>query len=233
MKYADGANRGRLVIFDCDGVLVDSESLVSEAEAKLLAGVGVHLTAEQISRMFVGLSEEAMAERIEKEWGVALGSSFTKAKTERISHLLATSLLPVSGIAQVLEGLMASMCVASSSSPERVRLSLHKTGLSAFFGDHVFTASMVRRGKPAPDLFLLAAGTMGFPPAGCVVVEDSVFGVEAARAARMDVVGFTGGSHCSPATAGRLYEAGARKVVASAGELGEVLASTLTEGGDG
>lgn len=225
-----GAGKGLpLVIFDCDGVLVDSETLVSEAESELLATAGVSLTAQEISERFVGLSEESMISRIKEEWGVVLGEEFRRSKAERLSALLASSLRPVDGIAGVLASVQprAQLCVASSSGPERVRLSLDKTGLAAYFGHHIFTATMVRRGKPAPDLFLLAAGTMGVGPANCVVVEDSPFGVAGAVAAGMKVLGFSGGSHCSPATAGRLAQAGADRVVGGAEELSRALAEAL------
>lgn len=218
---------GKLVIFDCDGVLVDSEVLVSEAESVLLGEVGVQLTPAQISEMFVGLSEAEMARRIHEQWGVVLDESFGRAKAERLSQLLAASLQPVTGMTEVVASVEAQVCVASSSSPERLRLSLERTGLDAYFGDHVFSASMVTRGKPAPDLFLLAAQTMGVPPERCVVVEDSPFGVAAGVAAGMAVVGFTGGAHCVPATAGRLAAAGAQEVVESAAQLGPALKGAL------
>lgn len=217
----------RLVIFDCDGVLVDSEVLVSVAEAELLAEVGVDLSPEQISEQFVGLSEPEMARRIQRDWGVVLDERFSRTKAETVAHLLSTRLQPVGGIAAVLSGLRAKMCVASSSNPERVELSLHKTGLAGFFGGNVFTASMVPRGKPAPDLFLLAARTMGCPPSRCVVVEDSPYGVMAAVSAAMDVIGFTGGGHCNPGTPARLRRAGATKLAASAEQLGPLLRAAL------
>lgn len=222
----------KLVIFDCDGVLVDSEALVAEAEAELLAAVGVPMSAEQISEQFVGISLPDVIQSIERDWGVALDDQFVRTRSEKVGELLSTVLQPVEGIAAVLSGLSTSgedveLCVASSSEPERVALSLRTTGLAPFFGENVFTASMVQRGKPAPDLFLLAARTMGVPPERCVVVEDSPFGVTAAVAAAMDVIGFVGAGHCSPATPGRLSAAGATKMAATASELAELLGQAL------
>ena len=225
---AGGGNLGagggeRLVIFDCDGVLVDSEVLVSQAEAVLLARSGVHLTAAQINDMFVGLSEPEMTRRIEQGWGVKLGPEFAAAKKESVFGLLSAHLQPVAGIEAVVAGVRARKCVASSSSVARVGLSLRKTGLARYFGDNVFTAGMVERGKPAPDLFLFAAERMEVAPARSVVVEDSPYGVEGAVAAGMAVIGFTGGGHCTEATPGRLLSAGAGAIAGSAGELAELL----------
>jgi HAD superfamily hydrolase (TIGR01509 family) len=216
-----------LVIFDCDGVLVDSEVLVSEAEAELLAAVGVVLTPAQIIEQFVGLSEAEMTRRVHLAWGVLLDDEFQAVKNERVALLLSTRLQPVEGIASVVASLDVPVCVASSSSPERIRLSLATTGLASFFGANVYSAHMVQHGKPAPDLFLLAASSMRTRPAQCVVVEDSPFGVAGGVAAGMTVLGFTGGSHCVPETAGRLLAAGASAVAASSQELAPLLRQAL------
>lgn len=224
---APGPGAGPLVIFDCDGVLVDSEALVADAESGLLAEAGVMLSPEQIADQFSGLSEPDMAAQVFRDWGVRLDEGFSRAKTDMVLELLSTRLQPVTGIAAVLAGLRERVCVASSSSPERVALSLRTAGLDRYFGGHIFSASMVSRGKPAPDLFLLAARAMGTVPGRCVVVEDSVYGVIGAVAAGMDVIGFTGASHCGAGARDRLVQAGAGQVAADAAQLGTLLRATL------
>lgn len=222
-----------LVIFDCDGVLVDSEVLVSEAESVLLADLGLHLAPRDITELFVGLSEPDVAEQVRQRWGLVLDEAFSRTKATKVLELLRSSLQPVVGMADVLAGLGARRCVASSSSPERIRLSLEVTGLARYFGDDIFSSTMVERGKPAPDLFLLAARRMSALPEHCVVVEDSPFGVEAGRAAGMRVIGFTGASHNVGNSAERLRSAGASEVVGCAPALKDALALALGETGPG
>jgi len=212
-----------LHIFDCDGVLVDSEILVTRIESELLRDVGVDLTPDSIAEAFVGLSDAEMHGRIEADWGVTLPDDFAARKTARLDEVFRAELRAVPGIAIVLETLDERRCVASSSSPDRIRTSLVVTGLARFFGPHVFSASNVERGKPAPDLFLSAAEGMQTDPARCVVIEDSAYGVAAGLAAGMRVVGFTGASHCVPALADQLREAGAHVIAQDAEALLDVL----------
>ena len=138
---------------------------------------------------------------------------------------LRRELAPVPGIARALAQLDGPRCVASSSDPARIRMTLELTGLAGFFGDHIFSGAEVANGKPAPDLFLHAAKTMGAPPAECVVVEDSVQGVRAGVAAAMPVIGFTGGAHAYPGFADTLRAAGAATIIAHMDELPAVLAA--------
>ncbi len=212
-----------LHIFDCDGVLVDSEILVTRIESELLRDVGVDLTPDSIAEAFVGLSDAEMHGRIEADWGVTLPDDFAARKTARLDEVFRAELRAVPGIAIVLETLDERRCVASSSSPDRIRTSLVVTGLARFFGPHVFSASNVERGKPAPDLFLSAAEGMQTDPARCVVIEDSAYGVAAGLAAGMRVVGFTGASHCVPTLADQLREAGAHVIAQDAEALLDVL----------
>jgi HAD superfamily hydrolase (TIGR01509 family) len=211
-------------IFDCDGVLVDSEVLATRIESELLRDVGVELTPESIAEAFIGLSDTEMHRRIEADWGVTLPDDFTVTRAARLDEVFRTELRAVPGIAGVLEALDEPRCVASSSAPERIRTSLAVTGLEKFFGPDVFSASSVERGKPAPDLFLHAADAMQTDPARCVVIEDSTPGVAAGLAAGMRVVGFTGASHCVPTLADQLREAGAHMIAADADALLDVLA---------
>jgi HAD superfamily hydrolase (TIGR01509 family) len=208
-----------LHIFDCDGVLVDSELLATRIESQLLRDVGVELTPESIAEAFIGLSDTEMHRRIEADWGVTLPDDFTVRRAARLDEVFRTELRAVPGITGVLEALAGPRCVASSSTPERIRTSLAVTGLEKFFGSDVFSASSVERGKPAPDLFLSAAHAMQTDPTRCVVIEDSTPGVAAGLAAGMWVVGFTGASHCVPTLADQLLEAGAHEIARDAEAL--------------
>ena len=208
-----------LHIFDCDGVLVDSEVLATRIESQLLRDVGVELTPESIAEAFIGLSDTEMHRRIEADWGVTLPDDFTVRRAARLDEVFRTELRAVPGITGVLEALEGPRCVASSSAPDRIRTSLAVTGLDKFFGPDVFSASSVERGKPAPDLFLSAADAMQTDPARCVVIEDSTPGVAAGLAAGMWVVGFTGASHCVPTLTDRLLEAGAHEIARDAEAL--------------
>jgi HAD superfamily hydrolase (TIGR01509 family) len=213
-----------LVIFDCDSVLVDSEILVVEIEAELLSAEGVTMTVEQVIATCVGLSEVEMHRRIEGEWGVRLSLESATRTAERIEAAFARALEPVPGMAALLQSLERRRCVASSSTLPRIRRSLERTGLLHHFGSSLYSATMVPRGKPAPDLFLHAARAMGAPADACVVVEDSPFGVAAGKAAGMFVVGFTAASHCSERLPAQLAAAGADVVVADADGLRALIA---------
>ncbi|MCD2178794.1 HAD family hydrolase [Rhizobium sp. C1] len=192
-----------LVIFDCDGVLVDSEPIALSVLGEMLKGQRVSLCDDEIADRFLGRSLGAVAETVEQEFGVRLPEDFPAMIRRRLFARYEQELQPVQGIGAVLDGLARrgiSTCVASSSQPERIAKSLAVTGLAQAFGSHLYSATMVKAGKPAPDLFLHAARQCGFSPANCVVVEDSPAGIVAAQAARMRVVAFGGGGHAqSPA----------------------------------
>jgi HAD superfamily hydrolase (TIGR01509 family) len=181
-----------LVIFDCDGVLVDSERLAVRVEARLLRSLGWDVTEAEVLRRFVGRSDAHMHAEIERvlgrpvpEWHARYAADLTEA--------LRAELVPVPGIASALDDLGVPSCVASSGTHEKMRLTLGLTGLHDRFAGRIFSATEVASGKPAPDLFLHAATRMGVEPARCVVVEDSAAGVEAARAAGMRALGYAGG----------------------------------------
>lgn len=187
-----------LVIFDCDGVLVDSEPIALSVLGEMLQGQHVALSDEEIADRFLGRSLGAVAETVQQDFGVRLPEDFPAMIRRRLFARYERELQAMPGIQMALEGLAArgvSTCVASSSLPERIEKSLAVTGLTQAFGDRVFSASMVKAGKPAPDLFLYAAQQCGFSPANCIVVEDSPAGIEAARAAGMRVLAFGGGGH--------------------------------------
>lgn len=216
----------RAVIFDMDGVLVDSEILVGRIETEMLNALGAEITLEDIVRNFMGLSDATMAEALRRDWGIELPETFDAERTARTYAAFATDLEAVPGMHALLGHLGAldlPIAVASSSAPDRIARSLTLTGLTTSFAGHCYSAAMVERGKPAPDLFLYAADQLGVAPIECVVVEDSPAGVEAGVAAGMTVIGFTAAGHCTPDHGDRLRAAGADRVAATAQELTRLL----------
>jgi HAD superfamily hydrolase (TIGR01509 family) len=189
------AQRYELVIFDNDGVLVDSEPLSNRILAGYLTELGHPTTFEDSVRDFMGAAIHRVHDVVWERSGQALPAQFDATYHARVFAAFERELEPVPGVRAVLEKLAADgmpYCLASSGSHERIRVALRRTGLDARFGEpRIFSSQDVGRGKPAPDLFLHAARTMGVPPERCAVVEDSPLGVEAARAAGMDVYGFT------------------------------------------
>jgi HAD superfamily hydrolase (TIGR01509 family) len=186
-----------LVIFDCDGVLVDSEPIAMRLLIETIAGAGLALDPGQAQGLLLGKSLASMRAILARDFGLVLSDAALEAMRHRLYAAFRAELRPIPGIAAVLDALPAACCVASSSQPERIEVSLTATGLWPRFAGHVFSATMVARGKPAPDLFLFAAGSMGYAPGACLVVEDSPAGVTAAQSAGMRVVAFTGGSHAT------------------------------------
>ena len=189
-----------LVIFDCDGVLVDSEPISLRLLLETLAGAGVHLSPAEADALFLGRSLASTRETVAREYGVTVSDEALDAMRRALYAAFRAELAPIPHIAATLGALPCAYCVASSSQPERVELSLTVTGLWPHFAGRAFSATMVANGKPAPDLFLFAAETLGYPPEACLVVEDSPAGIEAAKAAGMKVVAFTGGSHADNET---------------------------------
>lgn len=188
-----------LVIFDCDGVLVDSEVISARTLVALLGPYGVHIDLEQVYRHFIGRSFPTVAVAIRSQFDVVLPEEFETAYRKRLLETFETDLRPTSGVERVLAMLDIPFCAATSSSPERVARSLAITGLAQFFADRVFTASQVKNGKPAPDLFLHVASTLAVEPSRCLVIEDSPPGIEAAEAAGMTIWRYAGGAHMSKA----------------------------------
>src|SRR5271166_226690 len=201
-----------LIIFDCDGVLIDSEVIACRADSAYLAEIGIALSAEEIMDRYLGISAAAMCADIQRRQGRELPADFAETLRLRVVAAFETELVPMACVETALEALPQRRCVASSSARERLRHSLTLTGLLHWFEPHVFSATQVERGKPAPDLFLLAAASMQVAPAECLVIEDSVPGAQAAVAAGMRAIGFTGGSHCRPGHAARLRAAGATAI---------------------
>jgi HAD superfamily hydrolase (TIGR01509 family) len=198
-----------LVIFDCDGVLVDSEVISCRAHAATLTRHGYPITADQVLERFLGVSDLEARLIVEAEIGRKLPDDFTSQVKQATLQCYADDLQPVPYAAEAVAAINLPKCVASSGTPEKIRHGLTCAGLYDILAPHIFSAGQVKRGKPAPDLFLFAAEQMKVPPARCMVIEDSVPGVTGARAAGMTVLGFHGGSHCRPGYADTLRAAGA------------------------
>lgn len=203
-----------MIIFDCNGVLVDSEPIATTVAAEALRDIGIDIKPETVARYFAGRRPADMFAEIEAATGMRLPANFALSVSEAILERMQMELRAMPHVVHALTWLRGPKCVASSSSPERVRLSLEMTDLDRFFGGNLFSASEVQNGKPAPDLYLRVCLRTGFAPKDCFVVEDSPAGVTAAVAAGMTAIGFIGGSHAAPNLAALLGRAGASAVIA-------------------
>jgi HAD superfamily hydrolase (TIGR01509 family) len=182
-----------LVIFDCDGVLVDSEVISVRTDVEVLARLGWPLSEQEVVERFLGRTEEYMIGEIEANIGRSIAIEWAEEFDPLYREALGAELQPVDGVVEALDRITIPTCVASSGSHDKMRFTLGLTGLLDRFDGRIFSASEVANGKPAPDLFLHAAERMGVDPGACAVVEDSRFGVEAARAAGMRAFGYAGG----------------------------------------
>ena len=214
-----------LVIFDCDGVLIDSELIGCRVEVEALTRAGLRITLEEILERFTGITSKETFRTLEREQGRQLPADFAQRVGVATRAAFERELVAIAGIHAALERIALPVCVASSSSPARLEHSLRVTRLFERFTPRIFSAVTVGRGKPAPDLFLHAAARMATPPARCLVVEDSIPGVQAGVAAGMRVLGFTGGSHCAPDHSLRLLAAGAARAFADMTLLPGLLAA--------
>jgi HAD superfamily hydrolase (TIGR01509 family) len=183
-----------LIIFDCDGVLVDSEVLSCQCLCETLASYGIKVGLAEALELFLGRNTAAVLQYYGGQ-GRPIPDSFLTDLKSRVRQSFQDALRPIPGVASLLDNLHTPFCLASSSDLDRISLSLARTDLASYFGDRLYTSQMVSRGKPAPDLFLHAAGKMQVAPARTLVIEDSISGVTAAKAAGMKVWGFCGGSH--------------------------------------
>jgi HAD superfamily hydrolase (TIGR01509 family) len=201
-----------LIIFDCDGVLVDSEVISCRAHAETLTRHGYPITEEQVLQRFLGVSDREARQTIEREIGRQLPSDFEAQVKAATFKFYAGDLKAIAGVAAAIAAIDLPKCVASSGTPEKIRHGLECAGLYEQLTPHIFSATQVKRGKPAPDLFLFAAEQMRSLPERCLVIEDSIPGVTGAVAAGMIVLGFLGGSHCQPGHADKLRDAGAAAI---------------------
>lgn len=202
-----------LVIFDCDGVLVDSEGIACGADADAYTRLGVPITAQQVSARFSGMPDAAVDAAMAAEVGKPVPPDFRANIEKAVLETYKTDLHEIAGAHALLSSLTTAKCVASSSAPAKLALGLIETQMFELVYPNIFSTALVEKGKPHPDIFLYAAQKMGVPPSRCVVVEDSVAGVTAAKSAAMTCIGFTGGSHCEEGHADQLYSAGADTVV--------------------
>jgi HAD superfamily hydrolase (TIGR01509 family) len=194
-------------------------------DAVCLGEIGIVISAEEIMDRYLGISAATMCGDIERRLGRSLPPDFADTLHARVAAAFDAELAPIAGVETMLDALPFRRCVASSSAPERLRQSLSLTGLLGHFEPNIFSATQVTRGKPAPDLFWFAADAMRVARATCVVIEDSVPGVQAAVAAGIKVIGFTGGGHCRPGHVERLRAAGAIAVTDAMSRLPALLAA--------
>jgi len=212
-----------LLIFDCDGVLVDSEVIACRAVSEALHAIGFPLSADAVAERFVGIANKDMYAALEADWGGPLPASFAGELVRREAALFERDLRKIDDVEWALARLPIAKCVASGSTPAGLSFKLRHAALHSWFSGALFSSTMVARGKPAPDLFLYAADQMKVSPRDCLVIEDSAPGIVAAKAAGMTAFGFTGASHCRPGHAERLSASGADLVFNEMRELPELV----------
>ncbi|HWD27114.1 MAG TPA: HAD-IA family hydrolase [Rhizomicrobium sp.] len=216
------------VIFDCDGVLVDSEVIAHEVELAVLSQIGLDYDPHDFAIRFMGMSNDAFFAGLDADGRARLGRSIIdeikEPIRERYYRAVEERLVEVPGARDAVRVLRLPKAVASSSEERALGIKLRKVGHWDHFAPHVYSAQHVKHAKPAPDLFLLAAKALGIPPAECLVIEDTVNGVTAGCAAGMQVWGFRGGGHMTDRLAERLTEAGAQRIVADWAEAERLFA---------
>jgi HAD superfamily hydrolase (TIGR01509 family) len=200
-----------LIIFDCDGVLIDSEWLASQVEIEELNRLGFSISMEEYLDIALGTTDDEVERQLLND-GFQLPFAFWKDVQLRQEKEFAERLTPISGVKDVIQNLLIPHCVASSSDANRLKLTLSITGLFPLLEGRIFGRECVKKGKPEPDIFLYAAAKMGAAPSRCLVIEDSMHGIKAAQAACMEVWGFCGGRHFTPKRKAELNHAGVRHV---------------------
>jgi len=220
-----------LIIFDCDGVLVDSEYLFARVASECFAEIGIAIRPAEAARRFAGVSVRDLLSQVAHEHATKLPPGFEAYLGEREERAYAAELKPITGVRDAIGAIPHRRCVASSSLPARIAHSLAIAKLDDLFEPQaLFSTTLVTHGKPAPDIFLYAARTMGERIEHCLVVEDSVPGVVGAIAAKMRVVGFHGGGHCGPGHGESLRVAGAHLVIDTMSELPGAIRALLSRG---
>lgn len=198
MKQSDFLHSQRhidLIIFDCDGVLVDSEILSQRVLLNMLKKLNVDVSADYFDKHFLGYNFEHVTAKVLADFNITLTNEFRQRYRQALIEVFALELKPTVQLEWLLSQLNVNSCVATSGSPEKVKHSLNYTGLENYFSGRVFTSSEVKKGKPAPDLFLHVADKMGVLPEKCLVIEDSKAGIKGAQAANMQVIRYAGASH--------------------------------------
>lgn len=211
----------KLIIFDCDGTLVDSEVIASEVFPAVWAGMGLTMTSDFFLTHFVGVGNDA---EIIKKTMAQLPANAMQVADQKFDEELKLRLQPVRGMLELLQNIEHAVCVASNSSAPYVKEALLSTGISHFFKDQIFSSRQLAKPKPAPDVFLHAAQTLGYDPSDCIVIEDSRSGILAAKNANMQVIGFMGGLHFNEALKEKLYAAEADFYCTDCDELQALLA---------
>ncbi|RWL82695.1 MAG: HAD family phosphatase [Mesorhizobium sp.] len=216
-----------LVIFDCDGVLVDSEIIAARVEAELLTSAGFEISAEEISETYAGLTFKDIMLRLEEKSHIPFQASLIDRAEELVDRKLRSDVRIIDGAREAVAAVTAPRAVCSNSRTERVQFMLEKVRLLPFFAGRIFSGLDIpsKKTKPAPDVFLYAAEKLGANPKNTFVIEDSVHGIAGARAAGMRVIGFTGAGHSYPGHADALTEAGAETVIRRWAELNSTLAA--------
>lgn len=208
-----------LIIFDCDGVLLDNESIASQVEADMLGELGLDITREKVTELFSGTAAREMYRMLEQDFGLTVPPSFDDDFITRYRAQVERELTADLALLNFLDANPIPICIASNSSPSWVEHGLGCADLMPHFENVIFSAKMVAHGKPAPDVYLHAAQSMGTDPAHCLVIEDSTHGVTAGVAADMRTLGYIGGSHCADDHGQRLLSAGAHRTFGSFDEL--------------
>lgn len=219
-----------LVIFDCDGVLVDSEMIAAEVQTEMLGEHGIDFDAHDYATRFAGLTWPAVMERLTAETGTRFPDGFSAKIDAEIDRRLSTDVEEIAGARMALDLIELPRCICSNSSLRRLELELEHVGLWDYFHPHIFSAPEVgtQKVKPAPDVFLHACDAFVVEPRATIVIEDSVHGVTAATAAGCRVVGFTGGRHTHRGHAESLSEAGAETVISRLVDFPAVVAAFTT-----
>ena len=216
-----------LILFDCDGVLVDSEIIAAQVESRLLTDAGYPISVEEMGERFAGMTWQNILFTVEKEAGIPLSASLIDKSEKLLDARLERDVKVIEGVKFALSRLTTQRCICSNSSSHRLDMMLTKVGLKPYFAPHIYSAKDLGadKVKPKPDIFLHGAAQFGVSPDRCLVIEDSVHGVHAARAAGMRVIGFTGASHTYPSHADKLTDAGAQTVIARMMDLPAVAAA--------
>ena len=213
-----------LLIFDCDGVVLDSMVLHTEAEAEAYQGLGMSIESSELALRFSGVSQDEVSRILSEETGVKIPPNFNDFIETKKEMAFKSRLKVIPGIPEVIKDLNhMPRCIASGTGMAGLKHMLSLTGLYDSFAPHIYSSELVARGKPFPDIFLHAAERIGYAPQDCLVIEDGVAGVQAAKAAGMRVFGFIGGSHCTPHHTRLLKEAGAELIFSNMNNLPDII----------